>query len=1555
MRFIFKKKIAWFLVLVMVCSMLVGVPVSAEGEVTEFVMSTDAVWQWEEEYQCDVLSMDESSFNQDEKWTENEDRVVVSFGSKKDGQIQYLTWDDIVVEAMNEQGEYVDVTDSIAYCPIDTIMGDLVAYELYLDEVKFGDIAQYRFYQKDNSEELIYMYYEAKRFGYYATDEDDGKGYLNTFYYSEDNTTFYMLPYNKDTDNCVLAPLESAEQATMEISYWDEEAQENIVIGNNEASFANYVSCTNLEGEGFSGYSITVSDEAIENSTSFDFCFRGLEKWILYDEEGNITYEECIREQSIRIESLPDNDFLVVHDESCDISSDMRPVVYDEENRAVGETRYVVDCAIDSHGNRYISKYYTAEEISVYTAEWKWSEENGDYQVRGEKISDVIKDVTDSNGHNSLCFNFEEEGDYYLIPSENEAVERIISVWPAGWMGFYSDDQLESEVWDYSIVGEEGERTFYFAMRDLGEYYFVDDVEFSAYIDDKKVENISSYVDYRDVSAPEDITQKVYAITITGNQDLELVVEADWRDLAYSWSQKRTIFINYVDTGMALGDPVWGEEGLTGEVWDGSYTKTMEGEIYSVRWVYLGTTEDGEYYTSLDVSAFDENAENRVRINDSTDYIVKSQEEWPFASDKDTVIIDENLAANGIYGFYVRDDVTIAYGDDSVTITKQLPSIGFYKGNEATFENYIREEYFMSHSEMFEGMDIYVLPKEGATNYSYTLDTIDKTILVNGEAFAYKHIPDEHPAGYYQSADTFTSPIKVSVANCSGSFLRIKGSVDWGDPEPEYIEQYLGLMYENKDAIILEDNAPHQGFGGCLITESDYNVSQWWQMSGDVYYWVHGETIQDVVDQLSAVAEAGEVTVDGETYPIGMTDYIWLNTSYFKYSEEFANSTQHVVTPSNIKGIIMQAGAEAPYALYDDGDTKGYFQVQEWAKDEDVILLTQTLDGSHYYPVKELSETEAVAQKADYVVSDYNNAWTYEELRDAGYAPVVDEYNDILNAYPVYLPNLYVDATVEVKMIGNFGDRSADKKVQLGFYKGSTNKSIINGKEFSAANIGDEPVVVGDEENQVTVTVTEFKASTECSKAPINGENCEVKLDGENASLRDKIDIYQKGDDDYADAKALAEGKPLKVKLDVKEAKADDAEAKKVAEQMEKDCLADKKKPTKVQYLDIDMKYQVGDRDPKAVTETREEVDITMDVPDSFQQSGKHAKKRQYKVYRYHDGKVDVLDAEFDKDKKEIHFKTDKFSTYALVAEEIVPTGIEVTANPTKLSYVEGELFDTTGMSISLVYSDGTKEKITGYTLSATNALALTDTMVTITYEGFTVQVPITVIEKTVDVEKPEDVLPKVGETVKTTNGSCKVTAIGQGGAVEVTFTPSKSNKKAKKAKIDKKVTINGKEYVVTAIAANAFSGNTKMTSISIPNTVTKIGKNAFKGCTKLKSITIPKNVTEIGSNAFYNCKQISKVTFKGTKVKKIGSAAFRKCSSLKSVTIPKNVTEIGKDAFRDCKKLSKVTFKGTKITKIGKNAFKNIASEPTIKVPKSKKNDYKKLLKKAGYKSKVK
>ena len=84
----------------------------------------------------------------------------------------------------------------------------------------------------------------------------------------------------------------------------------------------------------------------------------------------------------------------------------------------------------------------------------------------------------------------------------------------------------------------------------------------------------------------------------------------------------------------------------------------------------------------------------------------------------------------------------------------------------------------------------------------------------------------------------------------------------------------------------------------------------------------------------------------------------------------------------------------------------------------------------------------------------------------------------------------------------------------------------------------------------------------------------------------------------------------------------------------------------------------------------------------------------------------------------------------------------------------------------------------------------------------------------------------------------------------------------------------------------------------------------------------------------------------------------------VKKITIPAKVmirgkkyavTAIGSHAFSGCKNLKQVTIKSKKITKIDKNAFINVNKKIVIKTPKSKKKVYKKLLKKAGYKGKVK
>ena len=126
----------------------------------------------------------------------------------------------------------------------------------------------------------------------------------------------------------------------------------------------------------------------------------------------------------------------------------------------------------------------------------------------------------------------------------------------------------------------------------------------------------------------------------------------------------------------------------------------------------------------------------------------------------------------------------------------------------------------------------------------------------------------------------------------------------------------------------------------------------------------------------------------------------------------------------------------------------------------------------------------------------------------------------------------------------------------------------------------------------------------------------------------------------------------------------------------------------------------------------------------------------------------------------------------------------------------------------------------------------------------------------------------------------------------------------------------------VTSIGNDAFSGCSRLTSITIPESVTTIKSYTFSNCTNLTSITIPNKVAFIGQGAFQACTNLTSITIPES-VTSIGTNAFQNCTGLKSITIPDSVTEIGNYAFNECTGLTSINIPNG-VTFIGDSAFKN-------------------------------
>ena len=173
-------------------------------------------------------------------------------------------------------------------------------------------------------------------------------------------------------------------------------------------------------------------------------------------------------------------------------------------------------------------------------------------------------------------------------------------------------------------------------------------------------------------------------------------------------------------------------------------------------------------------------------------------------------------------------------------------------------------------------------------------------------------------------------------------------------------------------------------------------------------------------------------------------------------------------------------------------------------------------------------------------------------------------------------------------------------------------------------------------------------------------------------------------------------------------------------------------------------------------------------------------------------------------------------------AHDVTVTGL-FTINEYKLNYkLDGDMYKSYDIEYGAPITPETEPTREGYTFSGWCDIPETMPAHDVTVTGTFSQAEFYV----------DNVTYKI-----TGEGTVTIVGSDQKGAVEI------------KATVD----INGRTYIVTSIAENAFKDNQNIFSVIIADGISTIGDNAFNGCHGLRKISFGVDVNSIGRKAFAN------------------------------------------------------------------------------------------------------
>ena len=545
-----------------------------------------------------------------------------------------------------------------------------------------------------------------------------------------------------------------------------------------------------------------------------------------------------------------------------------------------------------------------------------------------------------------------------------------------------------------------------------------------------------------------------------------------------------------------------------------------------------------------------------------------------------------------------------------------------------------------------------------------------------------------------------------------------------------------------------EDGEDYIGYSGRYITEEAYLKGTIWFEDAtpeSICYWVHGKTIQEVVDKLLKLEDQNvtvwDLVAEKETeVTIHNSGFIYLNMSYRDNSYKAAvEAEQYVYAPASVKGVMLDTASnsysvaltspdgsvhqdkendnkpiydtvyEFPLTVAAQSSMKQYdlagnvSNVVYDAKDDDGIqylhgivlqdwylseedgygndlenLLKLQNDANKNLREDQQSSAKRIIQKTIYDEStdSWKQTGTYYLISDDDINPDDDGVHHV-EQYAVFQkeqhrwPSLHVNASTQVRVLGLWTN---DAKLYIGFYDGVDSVSTYIGKNdegediasFSPKDIGKTQKVTyscrsveynpslkrngaekTNQDNHVTVHVVKAESNTKINDTYSEGGKT-AAIDVEKEAISDLVPMTK------AEKEALIDGASLDLELKVSGVEnSADADVVKAQQDIKSVLGSNKKADFFNAFLNYTLKKSDGTAvaDNKMITEAEEEMVLSFPLKEALQG------KKNYVVYRYHDGKAEKLNAWIDETTGNLCFETDRFSVYAIAVDNEASDG----------------------------------------------------------------------------------------------------------------------------------------------------------------------------------------------------------------------------------------------------------------------------------------------------------